>query len=599
MTSTEAQFDVRSATVLRDLFKPEHLRRTIKRMRAWQESENEVAHPLRQILLVEYEDGLAEGLAASVAAGVWSPAPAYPVLVAKRSGTYRELVYPCLVDTIVGRRVIDALEPHITKDDNDKVFFGRSHANADRQRGDYENWFKVWLDFSAQIGSALESDGFTYVFETDITQFFPSVDRSRAKHALAQRTYAHQTLLELLFYCVESWCPRVRYCSVPGLPIEPNDVSRLIAHNYVKGVDEHFVDDQRLKYFRWVDDTVVFAADERTAHDIKRQHHLALREMGLSPNASKTSILKASEYAATRHPDFNHRINTVQTTKSESGLKSLVDEWYAKDVDATPSWDKVATRLYSTARVLRTSLLRQRAIDDIVMHPNLLRAAVKYIRAFELDDNDVARLFAFTGQTTTSIEAQIEIARLLCDARIMGDAQSIVRSATHHVLMDDVRLGSGYARALFLLCVHKYGDKDARDKIRNALGIERLQDDQLRLHFLYVYYCRNELDEAVARAVRHIDTPDIALLMRVCEDARRGKLVKHAKCLAKCLSQRYQKRSIEARYLPFLFAMLRAPGKEAENAAWLKKYASEEALNQIDDAAIKTFLRDELRHATR
>jgi hypothetical protein len=128
------------------------------------------------------------------------------------------------------------MEPHITKDDNNRVFFGRSHANVDRARGDYENWFQVWLDFSSSISSALEEDGYTYVFDTDVTQFFPSVDRERAKHALAQRTRAHQTILELLVYCIESWAPRVRYCAVPGLPIEPNDVSRLVAHTTSKAL---------------------------------------------------------------------------------------------------------------------------------------------------------------------------------------------------------------------------------------------------------------------------------------------------------------------------------------------------------------------------
>ena len=34
-----------------------------------------------------------------------------------------------------------------------------------------------------------------------------------------------------------------------------------------------------------VGDSVMFVKDEATAHEVKRKHHLALREMGLSPNA--------------------------------------------------------------------------------------------------------------------------------------------------------------------------------------------------------------------------------------------------------------------------------------------------------------------------
>ena len=568
-------------------------------MRAWQEVENEVTHPLRKIILLEYEDGLATGLAAAVAAGTWSPSPSYVVLVAKRSGTYRELAFPSLLDTIVGRQIIDALEPHITADDNNRVFFGRAHANADRERGDYENWFKVWLDFSAEVGSALEADGFTYVFDTDITQFFPSVDRERAKGALAQRTRAHQTLLELLFYCLEAWAPRIRYCAVPGLPIEPNDVSRLVAHNFIKGVDEHFVDDPSIKYLRWVDDTVIFAADERAAHELKRRHHLALREMGLSPNASKTSITTAAAYGASRHPEFNRKINDAQDSKDANALHDLVTDWYSRDREETASWDKVATRLYSAARSLESGALRGYAINDITRHPTLARAAFKYLARFDLQEEQLAVLLAHYGRVDTSIETRIEIARFLCDVPLASVPSTFADSIVGQVCEPDARLGSGYARALFLLCLNKYGSKEHRDKVRKLLTLEQLQDDQLRLHYLYVFRCRSELQEATARAVRHLDTTDIALMTRVCQDAIEGTLTKHAKCLATCVSTRAGRRTVEARHLPFLHALLRASNRTRENLTWLRKVTAPGELEKIRDTAVRRFLTDEVTLATR
>jgi hypothetical protein len=441
--SSERQFDVASPGILSDLFTAENIRRAIKRMRAWQEGENEVSHPLRQFILLEYQEALSLSLAASVPAGGWRPSASYLVLVAKRSGTYRELAFPCLMDTIVGRRIIDAMEPHITKDDNNRVFFGRSHANVDRARGDYENWFQVWLDFSSSISSALEEDGYTYVFDTDITQFFPSADRERAKHALAQRTRAHQTILELLFFCIESWAPRVRYCAVPGLPIEPNDVSRLVAHNYIKGVDEHFVNDSDVHYLRWVDDTVIFVRDEATAHEIKRRHHLALREMGLSPNASKTSIISARAYGEARHPEFNRRINEAKEGKDESALDDLVEEWYSRDQATTPHWDKVATRLYSTARSVRSECMRKYALDDIETFQTIQRVAFNYLLDFDLDEVGVNRLLDFYGRRTTSVEGRIGIARFLGDARIACDPESLVNRIVGEIMAEDIRMGSG------------------------------------------------------------------------------------------------------------------------------------------------------------
>jgi hypothetical protein len=151
-------------------------------------------------------------------------------------------------------------------------------------------------------------------------------------------------LLELLFFCVDAWSPRIRYCPVPGLPIEPNDVSRIIAHNYIKGVDEHFVNDPAVTYLRWVDDTVVFVADEEAAHEVKRRHHLALREMGLSPNASKTRIASSHEFATWRHPDVNLRIKRAKEKKDDIALRKIIGEWYAFGPDKKTNW-KRATRV--------------------------------------------------------------------------------------------------------------------------------------------------------------------------------------------------------------------------------------------------------------
>src|SRR5687768_6262960 len=127
--SAKPRFDVASSEILFALFRKTHIRRTIKRMRAWQETENEVTHPLRIPILIEYEEELSRSIASAVPAGTWKASPAYTILVAKRSGTYREMVFPSLIDTIVSRLIVDALEPHVTRDDNNKVFFGRSHAN--------------------------------------------------------------------------------------------------------------------------------------------------------------------------------------------------------------------------------------------------------------------------------------------------------------------------------------------------------------------------------------------------------------------------------------------------------------------------------------
>ena len=40
-------------------------------MRAWQDSENELTHPLRRAILLEYREELSQGLGSAVAAGTY------------------------------------------------------------------------------------------------------------------------------------------------------------------------------------------------------------------------------------------------------------------------------------------------------------------------------------------------------------------------------------------------------------------------------------------------------------------------------------------------------------------------------------------------
>ena len=199
-----------------------------------------VTHPLQRVVLREYGARLAKLISRDVQAGTFAPERAYPCTVSKRSGGFRELVFPTLIDAIVGRHIIDALESQINRDDDGRAFCGRAHANTRRAPGDYERWFQVWRDFTSSIARAAVDRGFAYVFETDVADFFPSIDRQRARSALETRTGVHTSVSGLLFQCLESWLVRYEYNAGPGIPIEPNDISRIVAHNYLKEVDSCF-----------------------------------------------------------------------------------------------------------------------------------------------------------------------------------------------------------------------------------------------------------------------------------------------------------------------------------------------------------------------
>lgn len=117
--------DLASPAALKKIFSKPRLKRALARI-ATRDKDDLMSHPLKAPILTEYQDDLADQLARLVPAGSWSPSPGYVSLTFKRSGAYRELVFPCLIDSVVGRAIIDVLEPAITADDDGKTFAGRS-----------------------------------------------------------------------------------------------------------------------------------------------------------------------------------------------------------------------------------------------------------------------------------------------------------------------------------------------------------------------------------------------------------------------------------------------------------------------------------------
>ncbi len=578
-------------------FAEERVRFTIARMASVRDKDDLVSHPLRRLVLVEYGNDLAKLLAAVVPAGHWAPSSSYGVLVAKRSGAFRELVFPALIDSIVGRRVIDELEPRITKDDNNRAFCGRTHASSNRAPGDYSDWFKVWQDFTSSIASAAAGEGFAFVFETDIADFFPSVDRARARQVLAQRSAAHPTIVELLFYCLEAWLPRFHYAQGTGLPVEPNDISRLVAHAFVKAIDENFPDTSVERYRRWVDDTVVFVDSRERADDVRRRHHLALRSHGLAPNGSKTAIVSIEDYEAGRHRDINLRLDRIAIGRDAVGLGEVVQDWYARDRKATESWDQVARRLYSLAGRLGSDVLRPHAVPDALAMSAMADHSLRYLGQFALSKVETAALVDALSARTASVELLIEVAEVLAEAplAVEVDADMLASKLTDFICRTDDRHGAGFAKARALLGVAKHGKRAHRERLLKWASVGALVDEQLRLHFAYVLSAFDELPAELAASLRHVRGDDFELATRLCGDARGGRLRQLRRLLDRSVEQVRGTARIRASYLPFLRVVFEHAAK-AENGAqrdicraWLKATLAGKR-GPVNDACIKEFL---------
>jgi hypothetical protein len=527
-----------------------------------------ITHPLQLPLLVEYGDDLATIMSELVPSGQWAPGRAYLCLVQKRSRGYRELVFPALIDSVVGRCIIDALEPAITRDDGERAFCGRSHASSQREFGDYEHWFHLWRDYSAQLAAAASQSGFMYVFDTDVADFFPSIDRERAREFLASRTGAHPSVLSLLFSCLHGWLPRINYSPMTGLPIENNDVSRLVAHNYLKQVDGLFVARRDCVYLRYVDDTVIFAASEEAANEFRRSHHLALREIGLNPNAAKSEILTVANFEAKRHREFNAAIEEAFRHKDTTTFESLAAEWLLQT--SVDGWDQVTKRLYTVAQQLRSHSLRSVVSSHVQDRPALAQRALEYLAHFDVTQTELDNLLEIAKRGKVPADVDIRLARFFGDAIFEGSvSDAIANMAILRIQRDEVNFGSGYCKGLWLLTLHKFGKRRHRQPVLEWASVPKLVDEQFRLHFTYVFKSLAELPAELEHPLRHLGSSDIELTIRCCLDAAQGRLMHRQKILARMTRSVNGRRTIAARYLPLLRLIMKADPWRTQNLDWL------------------------------
>jgi hypothetical protein len=517
-------------------------------------------------------------------------------LTLKRSGAYRELVFPTVIDGIVGRCLIDAIEPQINIDDDGKTFSGRTHFNNNRERGDYDDWFQVWQDYSAAIDAAADREGFTYVFDTDVHDFFPSIDRTRAKALIAAKTGAHASMLELLFYCLEAWLPRFGYAPMTGLPVEQNDVSRVVAHGYLKTVDAVFKSQSDCIYLRYCDDTVIFARSKDAAQRLRRQHHLQLRQLGLNPNSAKSEVMSVEEFLEKRNRSMNLLLDDAKQTNDTDLLQIAIDSWWNPDKRGD-SWDKIARKTYSFARQMKCDLLRKHAIHDAAI-PSVASAALKYLATFDLTHSEVIDLLEFSTTHNHDMSGAIGAVATVLDARIEPQFSSLVVEAAREVLYrDDVHEGIGYLKGQWLLALHKHGTQADHQEI-GFFGVNLVDDPMWRLHYLYVALATGILPLADAATASALANSDMQLALRLCSAAASGKLQQRGAVLRRLVTRVNDRPGIFGRHLPFVRILVASTQDRKTNIQWLKRILDSKPDAIISDPVVYRFLQEQYESLT-
>ncbi len=465
------------------------------------------------------------------------------------------------------------------------TFAGRSHFGNNRATGDYTSWFKVWRDFTAAVDQAAECEGFAYVFESDVSDFFPSIDRSRAIEMIAQRTGAHQSVLALLRYCLESWLPRFEYSAMAGLPVDCHDVSRLVAHNYLKGVDAEFKSRSDCVYLRYVDDTVMFVPTDDQAANVRMLHHLKLREYGLNPNSSKTRILTTSDYQDSRHKEANANLEYARERRDEDVLSDVVEHWYSQDRSDTVSWDKVARHAYGVAKHIRSKVMRRFVFEDVRRSPEVAVKALDYLCSRDLSLDEIDGLEDCASIDNAGLEVQLAVARSFADGRFPAMyAGRIADIAGRHIFGGASEpTGIAYVQSVWLLALFKYGNHRQRTN-----GLRRtINDAQWRLHSAFVWMAHWNREARRELSVSALETSDHQLLLRMCLKAMRGSLDRPRQTLDSCVTRVNGFRGIAARHLPLVTIIMNTDHYRPLKERWLRELLAGTRRQHVRDGIVR------------
>lgn len=227
------------------------------------------------------EEAFAAALAEELRSGAYRPAPHVAFCVARPDGSERLVERPAYRDMVVYRHLLRVLAPSLDRlFEEGSVGFrkGRSRHRAARM-----------------VERALD-EGFRYVVESDIEDFFPSVDLERLEGLLDACLPRADTLLRRVLHAVlwngyvlnGVFHPRTRGLA-QGSPLSP-----LLANLYLDAFDEA-LQAAGVRLVRYADDFVVLTRTRQEAERILLEAGACLQDMGLALNRAKTAVRDVGE----------------------------------------------------------------------------------------------------------------------------------------------------------------------------------------------------------------------------------------------------------------------------------------------------------------
>lgn len=229
----------------------------------------------------EIDKNLPSILQEEIVAGLYSPLPVETFTIPKNNGEKRIIEKPTFRDLVVQKMLYKMLyKPLESSFEYESIGFRKGLGRDDA---------------IARINFAI-SKGYSYIIESDVEDFFPSVDHeilmSIVKRIIPESDIITLGLLEKFIKTkyVENGNVKIRERGLSlGMPLSP-----LLSNLYLDAFDEA-VKQYDVILIRYADDFIIFTKDEESAYSLLEFAENSLGEIKLGLNKAKTSVKHISQ----------------------------------------------------------------------------------------------------------------------------------------------------------------------------------------------------------------------------------------------------------------------------------------------------------------
>lgn len=430
-------------------------------------------------------------LADDVRSGAYTAERPKVVRAAKGIGLTRPIAHLSFRDALLFKTLVALGENSLIQSMPSWSRMGRRDPDNDSDLASDSGWFRGWLKRQGQLW--VISETWEWLVETDISNFFPSVDGRAVLALVRSSSNLGEDCIRLLGQQLRAFSPSPEYRELAawGLPQERSDASRVLAHSLLRDLDEEFrVEGDANRYSRWMDDVIVGAATREEAVVIVGRVQDALEKLGLYPNRAKTRIYRATEFQVDYMKDVNDYLGAVHD-QVEAGQPTDLVTFQRQlrihlrmPVSRRPkAWDRVLRRFYTESRRLGVPYLLPSWPVHLKSEPTSAAHIFDYLSVFRVTEGRVNRLHAVLSTLSPRYgDVHILALEYLAQAPAINDAPSRQAASVlgfelleRAMKREDWEVGSGA-----VVVLGKYGQRTDLERLLLIFESQMKLDTPLR-----------------------------------------------------------------------------------------------------------------------